>query len=326
MITRRHLLALASSCAWPGFSAHAQTPARVPRIGYLAVVDPAATPHLQSFRDGLRERGYIEGKTIQIDYRWSADTREQLPKHAADLVRQNVDLIVSWGTAASMAARDATKTIPVVMFSVTDPVSTGLVASFNRPGGNVTGTSNFTTELSAKLVELLLQIAPNTKQLAVLRNPKNPGSIQQLAEAETAAKTFKLPLQIFTAEAAAELDAAFAQMGKLRNAGVVVLTDPMYVSNAATLARLALQYKLPAGFLRRENAVAGGLFSYGSSIANEFRYTATYVDKILKGTKPSELPVERPTRFELVVNLKTARTLGLKAPKELLLRADEVIE
>lgn len=326
MNTRRTLLALAIASALPALPVYAQPAARMPRIGYLAVIDPAATPHLQAFRDGLRERGWVEGKNILIDYKWSADTREQLPKLADQLVRQKVDVIVSWGTAASMAARNATKTIPIVMFSVTDPTATGLIASFARPGGNVTGTSNFTADLSAKVVELMLQLAPNTKQLLVLRNPNNPSSALQLAEAESAAKAFKLPMRIFNVTAAADLEAAFSEMGNLRNASVVILTDPMFVTESAALARLGIKHKLPTFYVRRENAVAGGLFSYGSSIAGEFRRSATYVDKVLKGASPAELPVERPTRFEMILNLKTARALGLTPPKDLLLRADELIE
>ena len=326
MTTRRNLLALGLAVAMPALPAPAQPASSVPRIGYLAVIDPAATPHLQAFRDGLRERGYTEGRNIRIDYQWSSDTRERLPQLAAELVRQKVDVIVTWGTAASMAARDATKTIPIVMFSVTDPVATGLVASFGRPGGNVTGTSNFTADLSAKVVELMLQIAPNTKRLIALRNPDNPSSRLQLAEAESAARAFKLPLQVVNVSAVPELEAAFAAMATQRNASLVVLTDPMFVTQSGALARLALKHRLPAFFVRRENAVAGGLLSYGSSISDEFRGSAVYVDKILKGAKPADLPVERPTRFELVINLRTAHALGLKAPKDLLLRADEVIE
>ena len=225
-----------------------------------------------------------------------------------------------------MAARDATSTIPIVVFSVTDPVGTGLVKSLGRPGGNVTGTSNLSADLSAKVVELLRLFAPKATQLAGLRNPRNPSSSLQLAELEAAARVFKMPLQMFEVTSAAELDDAFAKMGKLRNAGLVVLTDPMFVTESKRIAGLALQYRLPSFFVRRENAVAGGLLSYGSSIAAEFRNSSVYVAKILKGTKPQDLPVERPTRFELVVNAKTARALGLTIPSELILRADEVIE
>ena len=323
---RRQVLAFGAGMLVSPFGSLAQQPGKVWRIGYLAVIDPAATPHLQAFRDGLKQLGYIEGKTIQIDYQWSADTRGRLPMLAAALVHQKVDVIVAWGTAASMVARDATGTIPIVVLSVTDPVGTGLVKSFARPGGNITGTSNFSIDLSAKVIEFMRQIAPKSTQLAGLRNPLNPSSPLQLAELETGAKALKMPLQMFHATAAAELDGAFAQIGKLRNAGVVVLTDPMFVTEGKRIADLALQYRLPAFFVRRENAVAGGLLSYGSNITDEFRHSSVYVGKILKGVKPQDLPVERPTRFELVVNAKTARALGLTVPKELLLRADEVIE
>ena len=324
--TRRRVLVLGLTTIAAPLSSRAQAPANIPRIGYLAIVDPAATAHLQAFRDGLQQLGYVEGKTILIDYKWSADTRERLPQLAAELVRQKVDVIVAWGTAASMVARDATRSIPIVLLSVTDPVGTGLVKSFARPGGNITGTSNFSTDLSAKVVEFIRQIAPKSTQIAGLRNPLNPSSVLQLAELEAAAKAFKMPLQMFHATAAAELDGAFAQIGTLRNAGVVVLTDPMFVTERKRIADLALQYRLPTFFVRRENATAGGLLSYGSSIADEFRLSAIYVGKILKGTKPQELPVEMPTRFELVINAKTARALGLTIPYELLLRATELIE
>jgi putative ABC transport system substrate-binding protein len=233
---------------------------------------------------------------------------------------------VVWGTPASIAIAQATSTLPIVILSVTDPVGSGLVASLARPGRNITGVSNLSRDLSGKLLELLVQVVPGISRIAALRNPLNPGSALHLNETETAARELGLELQLVEARAPEDLEGAFAAIRRGRARGVVVLTDAMFIGQRHRIAELATKSRLPTVFARRENAEGGGLMSYGPSLSGQFLRAATYVDKILKGARPADLPIEQPTKFELVINLKTAKTLGLTIPPSLLARADEVIQ
>ena len=322
---RREFITLlgGTAAAWP-LAARAQQPERMRRIGYLASLSPAMVPELMSaFREGLRERGYIEGQNLRFEYRWATELNETL---AAELIVLNVDVIVAWATPAVTAARRATSKIPIVMVGIADPIGAGFVANLSRPGGNITGTTNLARDLGGKLLELLLEIAPRINPVFVLRNPDNPASPLQLREVEVAARSLDLRVTLVEATSPREVDAAFARMIGENAKGVIALADPLLISQRAQLADLAQKARLPVIFSRRENVEAGGLISYGPSLRGQFRDTAMYVDKILKGADPANLPVEQPTRLELVVNLKTAKSLGLDVPPTLLARADEVIE
>jgi putative ABC transport system substrate-binding protein len=304
--------------------ADGHTQGRLIRIGYLANLSPAATPDLfAALRDGLREHGYIEGQNLAIESRWAADMRESL---AAELVALKVDVIVAWATPAVTAARRATTRIPIVMVGIADPIGAGFIASLSRPGGNVTGTTNLARDLGGKLLELLREVVPTINPIFVLRNPRNPASPLQLREVEVAVRAMGLQLALVEVTTPKELDEAFARMTREKARGVITLADPLLISQRGRIAELAGKARLPVVFSRRENVDAGGLISYGPSLRGQFRETATYVDKILKGASPANLPVEQPTRLELIVNLKTAKELGIAVPPTILLRADEVIE
>ncbi|MBI5627878.1 MAG: ABC transporter substrate-binding protein [Candidatus Rokubacteria bacterium] len=305
----------------------AQAPAKVPRIGFLSPLSPTDNPHvLEAFRQGLRELGYVEGQTIAIEYRIGEGRPERLPALAADLVRLKVDVIVTGGAAASEVARRATSTIPIVFAVTDDPVAEGLVASLARPGGNITGLASIGGEVVGKQLELLKEVAPKVSRVAVLQNPSNPGHPHNLRRAEGAARALGLQLQVLEARTPAEIDAAFAAMRSQRAGGVLVLRDPLFHTQRTQIAALAAKSRLPAVYGIREQAEAGGLMAYGANVLLMYRRAATYVDRILKGAKPSDLPVEQPTKFELVVNLKTAKAAGLTIPQSILLRADEVIQ
>jgi ABC-type uncharacterized transport system substrate-binding protein len=295
------------------------------RVGLLASVAP--TPGmLSALREGLRERGYVEGQNLSIDVRWPKGSFAQDPGVASELARSNVDVIVAWTTPAVTAARTATSTIPIVMVGVSNPVEVGFVANLARPGGNITGVSNLASDLSAKLVELLSEIVPNTKHIGIIFNPGNPGSVLQISGTEDGVRA--LGLQVTRAEASnpEQFRRAFGRFSAEGVNGVVLLADPSLVGHAANIADLAKTARLPTVFQRRENVEAGGLVSYGANLPGQFRQTAIYVDRILKGASPAELPVEQPTTFELVINLKTAKALGLEISRKLLARADDVIE
>ena len=249
-----------------------------------------------------------------------------LDRLAADLVRSKVDLLVSWTTPATLAAKRATSTIPIVMLAVGDPVGDGLVASLSKPGGNVTGVSNVARELSGKLLELLKEVRPDARRIAALRNPTNPASALAWRETEAAAKSLGVQLQLVAVREARELEPAFAAMARHHAAGVVILPDPLFLSERRRISELAQQARLATVFQRSENVEAGGLISYGPKLTEQFRQAAVYVDRILKGARPADLPVEQPVRFELVINLKTAKALGLSIPPGILLRADHVIQ
>jgi putative ABC transport system substrate-binding protein len=281
---------------------------------------------LNALRDGLRERGYVEGQNLFIDVRSSQGSFEQNPDIAAELVRSKVDVIVAWTTPSITAARRATSTIPIVMVGVGDPVEMGFVASLARPGGNITGVSNISTDLASKQAELLIEIAPGVNHVGVLTNPKNPGVAVQLREAEKALHALGLQFEVVEASIPEEFDRAFARLSADGVKGVVLLSNPSLIENGRRIAKLAQEAGLPTVFQRRESVEAGGLLSYGPNLNGQFREVASYVDKLLKGAKPADLPVQLPTKFELVINLQTAKALGLAVSPTLLGRADEVID
>ena len=322
-------VALAPAILSPPLTTAAQQPAKVHRIGFLSTSspsDPRMQRRLEAFRQGLRELGYVEGQNIAIESRWAEGKYDRLPDLAADLVRLKVDVIVAAAAPAIQAAKQATRTIPIVMAIVIDPVATGFVTSLARPGGNVTGLSNMAPELVGKQMELLKEVVPKVSRVALLWNPANPGNPPLLREAEVAAGALGVRLQPLEARGPGEIDSAFAAMTRQRAGAVIVLVDSMLADHRTRIADLAAKSRLPAMYGITEHAEAGGLMAYGANLANMFRRAATYVDKILKGAKPADLPVEQPTRFELVINLKTAKALGLTIPPSVLIRADKVIQ
>jgi ABC-type uncharacterized transport system substrate-binding protein len=298
------------------------------RVGYLSPgssSDPARLRRFESFRQGLRELGYVEGQTIAIESRWAEGRYDRYPALAGDLVRLKVDVIVTVGGAATQAAKQATRTIPIVMSVVIDPLGGGLVPSLARPGGNVTGLSVM-TETVGKQLEVLKEVVPKLSRVAVLWNPANPGSAPQLREAEVAARTLAVRLQTLEARTPKEIEIAFDAITKERAGALVVLADAIFTNQVGQIAGLAMKGHLPSIYGLREYVEAGGLMVYSPNTLELERRSATYVDKILKGAKPADLPIEQPTRFELVINLKTAKALGLTIPQSLLLRADQVIQ
>jgi putative ABC transport system substrate-binding protein len=319
---------LGGAAAWPR-AAGAQQVGKVPRIGYLSPgsASPGPLAYHDEFQRGLHDLGYVEGRNIVIEYRFADGKFDRLGVLAAELVQLNVDVIVSVVTQASLAAKNATRTIPIVIVSVGDPVGAGLVASLARPDANVTGNSAMTTEVIGKSLGLFKQTVPKVSPMAVLWNPDNvvyQGQI--LRETEVAARTLGIPLQMFGARSPDEFDRTFASIADARAASLLVLPDPVFSAYTARIANLANKSRLPAMYGLREDAAAGGLLAYGPKYADLYRRAASYVDKILKGAKPADLPVEQPTKFEFVINLKTARTLGLTIPAGILAIADEVIE
>ena len=281
-------------------------------------------PFVDAFRQGLLERGYIEKRNIVIEYRWTDGT---LAREAAlELVRLKVEVIFAWTTTMAKAAKGATTTIPIVFVGVSDPVGNGLVASLARPGGNLTGLSNIARDLSGKLIELLAEIVPGTNPVAVLVNLGNPGTQVNLAEAENASRTLGVRTLIIDVRSPDQIDTAFARLAAEPVRGIAVLPEALFIAQRTKIAELALRALLPTAFGRRENVDAGGLVSYGPSLRDDFRQAANFVDRIIRGMRPSELPVEQPTRLEIVLNLKTAKALNLNMPPSMLLRANEVIE
>jgi len=287
---------------------------------------PPIPAMLSAFRDGMRKLGYVEGQNLSIDVRWPQETFEHDPSPVAELINSNVDVIVVWGTPAMIAVRHATSTIPIVMVGVGDPVGSGLIASLARPGGNITGLTNITVDLSAKLMELFAELVPGMKRVGVVQNPNNPVVTVVLRETEDAVRKLNMQVEVVDAQTPDEFDRAFAQLSAESVDGVVVIPDQTVIEHSRRIAELAQSARLPTAFQRRENVDAGGLFSYGVDINNEFRQGAFYVDRILKGEKPADLPVQQPTKFELVINLKTAKALGLTVPLIMQMTADEVIE
>jgi len=316
-------------------AADAQQARKVPRIGLLSPTSPSDAGRNPSdlavlfaaFREGLRELGYVEGQNIAIESRWAEGNYDLLPGLAADLVRLNVDVIVTYGTPASQAAKRATGTIPIVMAAIIDPVASGLVTSIARPGGNLTGQSMMSPDLVGKQLEILKELVPKVSRVALLHNPANPGNEPEVRHAQDAARALGVRLQVVGARGPSEIDSAFAAMTNEHAGAVIVVVDALLQGNRARITDLAARYRLPAVYGLSEYAEAGGLLAYGPNRLDMFRRAATYVDKILKGAKPSDLPVEQPTKFELVINLKTAKALGLTIPPSLLLlRADKVIQ
>jgi ABC-type uncharacterized transport system substrate-binding protein len=328
-VRRREFIALVGGAiACPmGVRAQQQT-GKVPRIGFLSLTSPSDRPPLlDAFRQGLRELGWVEGRNIVIDYRYAEGRVDRLPDMAAELVRLKVDLIVSWGTQGVTAAKNATETIPIVMIAVRDPVGIGLIASLARPGGNVTGVSGYAgLEIVAKQLELLKETVPKIRHVAILSNPTNAYHQLAIREVNAQARSLGVQLQFLEARGPNEFDGAFAAMAKERVGALLVLSDAMLNSHATWLADLAAKGRLPAAYGVRESVEAGGLMSYGPSFLDLFRRSTSFVDKILKGAKPADLPVEQPTKFELVINLKAAKALGLEVPPLLIAQAGELIE
>jgi putative ABC transport system substrate-binding protein len=308
--------------------AEAQRPTNVPRIGFLSAADPkSAFGLVEAFRQGLREHGYVEGSNIAIEYRWAEGRFDRLPDLAAELIRHKVDIMVAAVTQASLAAKKSTTTTPIVMVATGDPVGAGLVASLGRPGGNITGTSSASPETAGKSLQFLREIAPKARRVAVLWNPANPVfQAQMVRETEAAARSSGLELRMFQARDAKEIDAAFATMATERVEVLNVLIDPVLNAHGTRIATLATKNRLPSVSGMRVYAEAGGLMAYGPSFPDLYRRAAVYVDKILKGAKPADLPVEQPTKFELIINMKTAKALSITIPPSLLIRADHVIE
>jgi len=317
-----------TAAAWP-LAAEAQQAAKVPRIGWLAV-NRAPNRHLsEAFSQGLRDLGYVEGRNVVIELRNAEGKPERLPALAAELVALEVDVIVAPTTDAAVPAKQATKTIPIVFAVAGDPVGSGLVTSLARPGGNVTGLSNLSPELVGKCLELLKQAVPGVSRVAVLWQPGGFAERTEkdiLKEADVAARALGAQPQFFEARGPDDFDRTFSEMTKARTGALTVLPSVMFFSERRRLVDLVAKSRLPAVYWVRGLADAGGLMAYGANIADNYRRAATYVDKILKGTKPADLPVEQPTKFELVINLKTAKALGLTMPVSVLARADEVIE
>jgi putative ABC transport system substrate-binding protein len=310
-------------------AAEAQQAGKVWRIGFLSPsvsADLRLQGLLQAFRQGLSELGYVEGRNVAMELRWAEGKYDRLPGLARELVGLRMDVIVAVAVPAIRAAKEATRTIPIVMAAVVDPVATGLVASFSRPGGNITGQSTMAPEVVGKQLEMLKEIVPKASLVAALWNPSNPGNPPQLRGAEVAARTLGLRLQPLEARNPSDFDNAFAMMTKQRSDALIVLVDVMFNEHRTRIAHLATVSRLPAVYGLPEHAAAGGLITYSASTRELFRRSATYVDRILKGAKPADLPIEQPTKFELAINLKTAKALGLTIPPSLLQRADQVIE
>ncbi len=303
----------------------AQQAGKVYRIGYLANT-PAPPPLWDAFSRGLRELGWVEGRNIIIERRNAEERYERLSDLAAELVRLRVDIIVASGSPAPLVAKRATNTIPIVITNAADPVNSGLVTSLGRPGGNVTGLSLLSPTVVGKQLELLKEVLPKVNRAAVLTNPGHPARALMLTEAEAAMRPLGLQLQILDAGRPGEFEPAFAAMTRERAGALLILADPMFFGQRKRLADLATRNRLPAVSGVSEFAEAGILMAYGASLPDLFRRAAIFVDKILKGAKPADLPVEQPTKFELVINLKTAKALGVTIPPSLLLRADQVIE
>jgi putative ABC transport system substrate-binding protein len=302
--------------------AEAQQTKKISRVGYLAAPSP---PPDSAFLQGLRDLGYLEGKNITIDYRFADGKHERLPGLAAELIGLKVDIIVTVGTPAAVAAKQATSMIPIVMAIVADPVGEGLVASLARPGGNVTGLANLDTELSQKRLEILKEVVPRLSRVAILWNPANPAHKRALEESEVAARTLGVRLQPVGVRDPNEFKSAFSAMTREHAGALMLLADSMFRAYRARIVELAGRSRLPSIFWTRDSVEAGGLMSYGATYPDLYRRAAIFVDKILKGAKPADLPVEQPTKFEFVINLKTAKQIGLTIPPNVLARADRVI-
>jgi len=323
---RRELMLLLGGALTAAPAPRAQ-PKTMPVIGFLGSGSPGpAVSFLAGFHEGLSETGYVEGQNVAIEYRWAEGGYDRLPVMAADLIGRNADVIAAFGVPSGLAAKNATSTIPIVFGVGADPVELGLVASFARPGGNLTGVSFLNVELMAKRLELLSELVPQAKVTVLLVNPNNANAEPIIRDVEQAARTKGTRLQILKAGTESEIDVAFATLVQLQADALVVGTDPFFLSRRKQLMALASRHAVPAIYELREFAAAGGLISYGLNLIAFYREVGLYVGKILKGAKPADLPIQQPTRFELVVNLEIAKALGLAVPPSILARADEVIE
>ena len=308
-------------------SAEAQQPTKVHRIGFLATLSPfTISARAEAFRQGLRELGYVEGKNIVIEYRYAEGKLDRLSELAAELVRLKVDVIITAAPPPTRAAKEATVTIPIVMGFDDDPVGSGFVSSLARPGGNITGLSTLSPEISGKQLELLKEVVPKLSRLAVLGTSTRPGNAQSLRETELAAAALGVELQSLDVRNANDIEIAFRAAGKGRADAILVLGGPVFNSQRAQILDFAVKSRLPAIYARPEIVEDGGLMTYGVSVNDLLRRAATYVDKILKGAKPANLPVEQPRKFELTINLKAAKQIGLTIPQKVLARADKVIK
>jgi putative tryptophan/tyrosine transport system substrate-binding protein len=314
-----------AAAAWP-LAARAQQPTKLPTIGFLGSTAPSAeSQRTAAFVQRLRELGWIEGRTVTIEYRWAEGRTERFAEIAAEFVRLKVDVMIAGGTPTAVAAKRATAAIPIVFAMTGDPVGTGLVAHLARPGGNVTGLSTQTTDTASKRIELLRETLPHLRRLAILANVNSPVVVLEMSEVQAAAKTLGLEVITLEVRQAEGIERTFEAL-QGRADGLYVCADPLVSANRSRINALALAVRLPTMHDLREYAVPGGLMSYGPNIPDLFRRAGDYVDKILRGSNPADLPVEQPTKFELVINLKTAKALGLTIPESFLLRADEVIE
>jgi ABC-type uncharacterized transport system substrate-binding protein len=329
-LKRRELITLLGgvAIAWP-LAARAQQAVSVRRLGFLLPGGPRTTAvrgQLEAFRQGLKEHGWFEGQNISIEYRYAEGREDALPAIAAALARLRLDVIVAEGTAAIQAAKTVTQTVAIVMATSADPVGTGLVANLNRPGGNITGLSLQNAELSGKRLQLLTEIVPGLARVAVLSNPLNPSIAPIVEQTKAAAQALGIETHVVEVQAPDKFESAFAAVAAAHAGALMVLPDPLLYGQHPRIVTFAAASHLPALFPEREVAEAGGLIAYGPSIPASFQRAAAYVDKILRGAKPADLPVEQPTTFELAVNLQTARAIGVTIPTSILVGADEVIE
>jgi ABC-type uncharacterized transport system substrate-binding protein len=328
MDRRRFLLTAVAGAFLAPLAAMAQELGKIPRVGFLGPRTRAdAAPFVDGFLQGLRERGWVDGKNVGLEYRFADGQYDRLPDLAAELVRLKVDVILAASSSPAVAARNATRTIPIVMGTSSDPVELGLVGSLARPGGNVTAlTFSFDLEVVGKALELLKEIVPNVRRVAFLLNPANPGTKLAIKNVKSRAKSLGVQLQLLEARGPGEFETALEAMARERVGALLVAPDPIFGLHRTRLEDLVAKSRLPAMYGLREHTQAGGLMSYSVDIRDSFRRAAAYVDKILRGAKPADLPIEQPSKFELVINLKTAKALGLTIPPSLLARADQVIE
>jgi putative ABC transport system substrate-binding protein len=325
-VQRREFIALigGAAVALP-LPVRAQTSA-MPVIGYLHFAKPEYTPNVAEFLQGLGDQGFVEGKNVAFEYRWAEGQYDRLPAMAAELVARKVDLIAAFGPPPARAAKNATSTIPIVFEVGNDAVEAGLVESLARPGGNATGLSILFTQLTGKRLELLCELIPGARTIGLLVNPKSPTAAPSIKGAEEAAAAKGVKLLTLNASTETEIDAAFAAFAAAKADGLIIAADPFFDTRRGQLVAPAAQFRVPTIYFEREFAAVGGLISYGSSLPAVYRQMGVYAGKILKGEKPSELPVEQPTKFELIINLKTAKAMGLSVPAKLMFTADEVIE
>jgi ABC-type uncharacterized transport system substrate-binding protein len=325
MKRREFMTLLGGAAGWP-LAARAQQ-AAMPVIGFLNGASPDGfAPFIAAFRQGLKEAGYVEGQNVVIEYRWAEGRYDRLPALLADLVQRKVTVIAATSTPAAQAAKVGTSTIPIVFTTGDDPIKLGLVASFNRTGGNVTGVSNLVAELGSKQIGLLRELAPGATAITVLVNPNFPGTERQLRDVEAAAHVLGIQLIVLRADSAREIDTAFATITQRGGRALLVGADPFFIARRDHIVALAARHAIPAIYPAREFAVAGGLMSYGSDFTDSYRQAGLYTGRIVRGEKPADLPVQRSTKFEFVINFKTAKALGLAIPNSMQLLADEVIE